>query len=423
MKQMPLLLFSVMLLLVGCKQEPKHTAEIVPVVPQVEYTISLQPYNGVWVPKEYVDSLKTNRSPFASSKFLKGINSVVIKAAPDQAETPIKIYYGIEGEQGMLIQKDAEPYISYTTLEGTLEERIYLKNDILSFDLNGHRAELIRVADVPNAKDESKGVSDITNKILFANKSYSCHCPQMGGYTTNIQLNPDGSANNLFGYDNYEVATVFVSDIYPMDKIYFKKGSEWGKSFHYRVEGDKLKLFEVIITDDQMDVKPFCTLEETQFFKLTPDEKLSYFESNRKNLDELVASHYDEYATMGDLMEITGVLSSLREQSENLTFYMYVAGQIYTNKMADASNPIGETVVMSTDDYFYDIFIKRPELFYAFVQNNKNPYIQKRLWQTVQDRVNMHEATVDGISYKDSLRTNHIQYCKGYEKAVIAFLK
>lgn len=427
MKQMPLLLFSVLLLLVGCKEEPKKIAEVEPVetvVPQVEYTISLQPYNGVWVPKNYVDSLKVSRSPFASSKYLKGINSVVIAAAPEEPKTPIKIYYGTEGEQGMIIQKDAQPYISYNTLDGTVEERLFINNNLLTFNLNGHKAELVRVADVANAKDESKGVNDVTNRVLFDNKSYSCHCPDLGGFTTNIKLNADGTAQNLFGYDNYEVATVFVSDIYPMDKIYFKNGSEWGKSYHYKLEGDKIKLFDMVINDEgAIDIKPFCVLEETQFFKLTPDEKQAYIEENKRSLDELVVSHYGEYATMGDMMEITGVLSSLKEQKDNLSFYMYVAGQVYKNKMADSSNPIGESLGISADDYFYRIFLERPELFYAYLGADKTPYLQRRLRQAVKDRLQLENDAADGTTYSDSLYNVHIQYCKGYEWSVKSVFK
>ena len=386
-----------------------------------EITVPLNPYNGVWVNRGYIDAVRLNKSPFASSGFLNDINSLVIKANTGDKETPVSIFYNTEGGGATLTQKDGEVYIMF----GNNVSIVNLTGDMLAFDYKDKRLEFIKTADIPNTEDESTGVADITRKLLFAKRNFSCNCTELGGKANNIIFNEDGTLENFYGYTSYNISTSFAVDPYPMDMIYFKSDTLPAKGFHYVYEGNKLKLFKLSFneTTEEVVTTPFCTLAETEFYRLTPAEREAYFTKYKNEISGIVAQNYDSYKTMGDLMEIHNLLEAMEQQNEHTSFYMYAAGCFYENPMAKGNNEIVSSLVHRIDEYFYKLFLKNPQLFYSYLDYNKSMPVAKRIKAGIKSQLQIQENMNQQLQFKDSVYTAHLKYCKGNEKTVKAFFK
>lgn len=275
MKLKILLFAPFVFVLVMCTEGKSKNIENETVIQEPVITVPLTPYNGVWVNKSYIDAVKLTKSPFASSGFLDDINSFVIKANAQDAETHVGLFYSTDARDAILTQKDDEVYFMF----GNDVSMVSLVGDMLSFDHNGKRFEFIKTAGAPNPMDASMAVTDITRKILFGKRSFSCNCPDLGGKASNIVLKPDGTIENFYSYNQYDIATSFVVDRYPMDMIYFKSDTEPARSYHFVYEGNKLKLYKLSIDGVKEEVltTPFCTLEETEFYRLLPEEREAYY--------------------------------------------------------------------------------------------------------------------------------------------------
>lgn len=423
MKLKLLLLSPCAALLVMCadgkSKEADNQTEVIAEAPLA--TVPLTPYNGVWVNKGYIDAVRLNKSPFASSGFLDNINSLVIKANARDAETEVGIYYNTDAGGATLSQKDGDVYIMF----GSDVSMVNMVGDMLSFDHNGRKLEFIKTAAAPNPLDASKGVEDITRKLLFAKRNFSCNCPELGVKASNILLKEDGAVENFYGYNKYDIATSFVVDPYPMDMIYFKSDTLPAKGFHFVYEGNRLKLFKLGFNETTEEVikTPFCILVETEFYKLLPNEREAYFNAYKNEISAEVAQNYDNYTAMGDLMEIHNLLEAMEQQKDHTSFYLYAAGRFYENPMAMGNNEIVTSLVHRIDEYFYMIFLRNPQLFYSYMDYNKNTAVAKRVKAGIKGQLQVQQDIDMNSRFADSVYTAHLKYCSGNEKTVKAFFK
>ncbi|PCH74745.1 MAG: hypothetical protein COB98_09895, partial [Flavobacteriaceae bacterium] len=148
-------------------------------------------------------------------------------------------YNNHEGSSAEIIRNKNRFFINLHGINGYSLVEITIKNKKLSFKFENKIYLFEKVLDdFPYGADSGLGIQYITNKILLGGKKFSCV-----DISSNIIFNETGLVENFKYFENYNIATDFVTDPEPRDWISLKNASE-EVFFHYKFIGEKLLLYE-----------------------------------------------------------------------------------------------------------------------------------------------------------------------------------
>jgi hypothetical protein len=255
-----ILLIITVLSFLACKKDVKK--EFIKNKKSFEKTSQQDIFNnfeGVWVRKDYVDLLKTSKSPSTSFKNLANISSILIdinKARDNEIEVGLSLN-NHEGSTATLVKKETDFYLNLYGASGNSLIKVLLNNSILTFHFEGKKYELIKVIkNYPKGSvDAGYGIQFITNQILFGNEKYNIE-----SYNKNVIFRDDGKVENFIDYTSYEIATDFETDPEPMDWIVLNSSSK--DFFHFKFIDNNLLLYEY---DKELeDYKIKYTLSKTK---------------------------------------------------------------------------------------------------------------------------------------------------------------
>jgi hypothetical protein len=265
-----ILVSLIILIFSACKTKDKKSGQAAN--PLIE---KFKPYlNGVWVPKEYVDDIKKNKSPLKSSDKLTFISEFSINAANIE-EDSIHVGAGFGNHEGgdfILYFRSGQTATSLpTNLTGFNNKQNFYE---LGYSLKGRdtllaiynydqNKKLVEKTDYirspkPPSDNDVNGFQYVINQEL-ATGTYTIF--DSAGNTANAQLTTDGRIKGFKDFKTYYILTDFVASPENMtDEICFETQTRKQKCYGFKISADTINLFEPATDKQDSLFKPGPTI-------------------------------------------------------------------------------------------------------------------------------------------------------------------
>jgi hypothetical protein len=263
-------LLSITLFLFSCTSEQKQHVKDSLNTSQADSikNVIMPIFRGVWLKKDYAESVLKSRSPFQSSNVLTGAvtlvildsyingDSISIGASYNQHEAGGFNLYFTKGINSKSFPTNFEYY--YTKPDYfELEYRITKKDTLLFFNRYDkskklkNSIEFIRVIKDYKGDDVGIGVDHFVQENLFAGKYEALD--SLGSSVSEVEMDGWGNVEGFLDYKYYSPNTDFVMLVENnLDYINFKPSNDnknWTPLL-YKFSGDTLNLYEQIIDDE-----------------------------------------------------------------------------------------------------------------------------------------------------------------------------
>lgn len=216
------------LLLTACKNEP-GTASAKP----VEIPENL---GGYWVNDTWWQELQSTKSPMKATEKLDGVSAIIFHQ--DSAKWLADFSYNWhEGQQLMVRTKDNGLQI-YDPKNANVHQYSLVSRPDGSMYLDS--LKMVRLGDA------FTGFNVIASTLMGGQYD-------MGGKT--VVLNPNGTVVGLEDYIRYEMLLDYVAEDVHADQIMLSKEGRTPDFYAYKLEGNKLQLFEIDDVGSKADFK------------------------------------------------------------------------------------------------------------------------------------------------------------------------
>lgn len=226
--------------------------------------------NGDWVKTEYIESIRTTKSPSRSHNKIDGYSSLIIENAGDQQDS-LSVGCSLNNHEG-----------SQFTIYSELKKETRYKTNLVDYENKGSyylldysakpsdtsiallhytkdnkllkKTNYTRILAKPLSKGSAEsGIQYIVNKEIFSGRY---RYTDSLGQTVNVTFRPEGIVSGLSGFHTYYIGTDFDgNDASAADLVGFDIYQDNKRYFVFERKGTKIFLYDYKDKDDGINVE------------------------------------------------------------------------------------------------------------------------------------------------------------------------